>query len=73
MPRPILESLGITYRRVPIVSVGKDVYCDNQAILRGLQETFKDKALATSPSDYAYETLGYVRAWKLTRRLGCAD
>lgn len=62
LPRPILTDLGITYRRVPVVSIGKDVYCDNQAILAGLQASFPDKALPRGPHDYAFETFGYVSA-----------
>ena len=27
-PRPILKNLGITYRRVPVNAIGKDVYVD---------------------------------------------
>lgn len=61
IPRPILEGIGITYRRVPVISIGKDVYIDNHVTLQGLQSAFKDKALPEGPADYAFETFGYVR------------
>ncbi|KAI5366271.1 putative Thioredoxin-like superfamily [Septoria linicola] len=32
LPRRDLESIGITYRRVPILAVGKDIYCDSKVI-----------------------------------------
>lgn len=62
-PRPILTDLGITYRRIPINSIGKDVYCDNRVFLDAVQSIFKDKALPTSPADNAYEALGYRAFW----------
>lgn len=40
MPRPDLEALGIKYRRIPILSIGKDIYCDTRLILQKLEERF---------------------------------
>ena len=62
-PRPILTDLGITYRRIPVNSIGKDVYCDNRIFLDAVHSIFPDKALPTSPSDHAYEALGYRSFW----------
>ena len=62
-PRPILTDLGITYRRIPVNSIGKDVYCDNSIFLDAVQSIFADKALPTSPADHAYEALGYRSFW----------
>ena len=58
-----MTDLGITYRRIPVNSIGKDVYCDNRIFLDAVQSIFPDKALPTSPSDYAYESLGYRSFW----------
>ncbi|BFZ62964.1 hypothetical protein YB2330_004076 [Saitoella coloradoensis] len=33
LPRPDLSLLGINYRRIPLMAVGKDVYCDTRLIL----------------------------------------
>ena len=33
LPRKELEALGITYRRIPLLAVGKDVYCDSSLII----------------------------------------
>ncbi|KAG9185552.1 hypothetical protein G6011_06883 [Alternaria panax] len=56
IPRPILQSLSITYRRVPLLAMGKDVYCDSSLIVSTLQEKFN--ILPTSPADRAYEAFG---------------
>jgi glutathione S-transferase len=62
-PRSSLTDLGITYRRMPVNSIGKDVYCDNQIFLDAVQSIFADKALPTCPADHAYEALGYRSFW----------
>jgi len=61
MPRPILASLGITYRRIPVNAIGKDLYADNRVFVEAVQNTFPEKAaaLAKSPADHAYEAFGY--------------
>ncbi|KAJ7744478.1 hypothetical protein DFH07DRAFT_834454 [Mycena maculata] len=41
LPRPeITEQLGITYRRIPILAVGNDVYCDTSLIASALERRF---------------------------------
>lgn len=37
MPRPDIASLGIKYRRIPILSIGRDVYLDTRLILQKLE------------------------------------
>ncbi|KAK5048354.1 hypothetical protein LTR84_006024 [Exophiala bonariae] len=65
MPRPILADLGVTYRRIPVNAIGKDLYADNRVFLEAIQKIFpeKAKALATSPADHAYESFGYRTFW----------
>jgi glutathione S-transferase len=36
LPRPVLSALAGGYRRIPVMQVGADVFCDTQAILRAL-------------------------------------
>lgn len=36
LPRPDLVLLGINYRRIPLLAIGKDIYADSQAIIRYL-------------------------------------
>lgn len=61
MPRPDLESLGVTYRRIPVTAIGGDVYCDSLLILSTLEKIFSDKTYpsisATTPEHKALEYL----------------
>ncbi|GAB7359617.1 hypothetical protein MBLNU230_g6800t1 [Neophaeotheca triangularis] len=44
LPRPDLEALGVRYRRIPILSIGRDVYCDTRLILQVLEKRFPASA-----------------------------
>ena len=56
LPRPILEKLDITYRRIPLLAIGKDIYADTSLIIDVLQSLFH--GLPTTPADKAYEVFG---------------
>ena len=51
MPRPDLQKIGVNYRRIPVMSVGRDVYCDTRIILRKLEELFPEGRLGASEGD----------------------
>ncbi|ORY65427.1 glutathione S-transferase [Pseudomassariella vexata] len=55
MPRPDVTQLGIAYRRIPLLSIGRDVYLDTRLILQTLEELFPASAahpsLSASTSD----------------------
>lgn len=40
MPRPVLERLGIHYRRIPILAAGRDIYCDSRCIIDHLERLY---------------------------------
>ncbi|KAI0472860.1 glutathione S-transferase [Xylariaceae sp. FL0804] len=40
MPRPDVAALGVAYRRIPLVAIGRDVYLDTRLILRKLEQLF---------------------------------
>ncbi|KAI9714241.1 MAG: hypothetical protein M1828_001172 [Chrysothrix sp. TS-e1954] len=41
MPRPVLrDTFGITYRKIPILAIGRDVYCDTSVIIEALEGLF---------------------------------
>lgn len=41
LPRPELSDLlGITYRRIPVLAIGNDVYCDTRLIATALERRF---------------------------------
>ena len=43
MPRPLLRNnLHLTYRKIPVLAIGNDVYCDTSLILEALEEVFDD-------------------------------
>jgi glutathione S-transferase len=58
MPREQLEELGINYRRIPIMAIGKDLYCDTRLMIHKLEELFPENRLgAQNPFDSAIEYL----------------
>lgn len=41
MPRPLLsKAFGVTYRKIPILALGRDVYCDTSLIVEALEAAF---------------------------------
>ncbi|THW39838.1 hypothetical protein D6D21_07114 [Aureobasidium pullulans] len=57
MPRPDLAALGISYRRIPLLAIGRHVYCDSRLILQVLQEKYPLKNVPLSGSDKAVQRL----------------
>jgi len=58
LPRPDLEALGVSYRRIPVLAIGRDIYCDTRLILQKLESRFPDSPLAAkSPEQKAIEKL----------------
>ncbi|KAF5329306.1 hypothetical protein D9619_009252 [Psilocybe cf. subviscida] len=50
LPRPeITDMLGVTYRRIPILAIGNDVYCDTADIVTALERRF--------PTSQGYESV----------------
>ena len=58
LPREDINALGLKYRRIPIMSIGRDIYCDTRLILQKLEEKFPSGALsALQPDQKAVEKL----------------
>jgi glutathione S-transferase len=59
MPRPDVAVLGIEYRRIPILAIGRDIYNDTRLILRKLEELYPTgiRISASSPDQQAMERL----------------
>ena len=51
MPRPDLKAIGVSYRRIPVLAIGKDVYCDTRIIIEKLEGLFPDGAIGASAAD----------------------
>lgn len=42
MPRPVLARIGVHYRRIPVLAVGRDIYCDSRCIIDHLERLYTD-------------------------------
>lgn len=45
MPKPALTALTGGYRRIPVMQIGADIYCDSQLIVRELERRFPAPSL----------------------------
>ena len=64
LPREDINALGVNYRRIPIMSIGRNVYCDTRLILLKLEERFPSGALgASQPQQKAVEKL--LESWTI--------
>ena len=50
LPRKDLEALGITFRRIPVLAVGKDLYCDSNLIIDLILNKLAKNKVPTSTS-----------------------
>ena len=55
LPRKDLEALGITYRRIPVFAIGKDVYCDSSLIFDVILNNLTKKDVQRTNADPAWE------------------
>lgn len=51
LPRPDVKALGVTYRRIPLMSIGRDLYADTRIILSKLEELLPHGKLGATGSD----------------------
>jgi glutathione S-transferase len=58
-PRPLLDPLTGGYRRIPVMQVGADIYCDTHAILPALERLHPDPSLHPSFTPALAEGLTY--------------
>jgi hypothetical protein len=63
MPRPILsERLGVNYRRIPLMAIGRDIYIDTRIMLRKLESLYPNGKLgATDSFQQGFEDILEVR------------
>lgn len=66
MPRPDLAALGVSYRRIPVLSIGRDIYNDTRLIIQKLETLFPPSSAhpsisASSPSEHAIQKL--LESW----------
>lgn len=46
MPRPDLALLDVGYRKMPLLAIGRDVYCDSRLIISKLEKLYPNSTLA---------------------------
>lgn len=71
MPRPKLrEAFNLTYRRIPVLAIGRDVYCDTSIICDALEHFFPENQgygslypLAADQKDYSSMMRGFAAYW----------
>ncbi|KAJ8115149.1 hypothetical protein OPT61_g3136 [Boeremia exigua] len=50
-PRPDIQQLGINYRRIPVLAIGRDIYCDTSLMLEKLETLFPGQGLSHPGAD----------------------
>jgi hypothetical protein len=46
MPRPDLATIGVQYCCIPVLSIGRDIYCDTTLILDKLEQLYSGSHMA---------------------------
>jgi glutathione S-transferase len=59
MPRPDVAAIGTNYRRIPVLSIGRDIYCDTRLIISKLETLYpsQPQISASAPDQKAIERL----------------
>lgn len=56
MPRPVLSRLNVQYRRIPVLAIGRDIYCDSRAQIETLERLWtQSPKLGADPVTQPYE------------------
>ena len=67
IPRDDLHDLGITYRRIPVACIGKDVFCDNRVFMDAIFEVFPEESKKLQETrgrhESTWEFWGYRTFW----------
>ena len=63
MPRPDVAAIGTSYRRIPILSIGRDIYNDTRLILSKLEELYPSPAYP-SISSFVPEQAAWARLFE---------
>lgn len=56
IPRPDIKALGVEYRRIPILAIGRDVYHDTRLILSKLEALYPTSDTHPSISAYTFQS-----------------
>ncbi|KAJ4988922.1 glutathione S-transferase [Stagonosporopsis vannaccii] len=53
MPRPDLAAIGVNYRRMPLMAIGKDIYIDSRMIISKLESLYPNSPLSATTAEQA--------------------
>lgn len=59
MPRPFLMPLTGGYRRIPVLQIGADIYCDTAIICRVIDEMYPQKTIYPEPRQAMVDSVAY--------------
>ena len=65
LPRPELEALNVKYRRIPILAIGRDIYCDTRLIHAKLESLYPSNNLSSSLSRADLGLCKLLESWTL--------
>jgi glutathione S-transferase len=71
MPRPLLkDNFNLTYRKIPVLAIGKEIYCDTSIIIEALEHFFPESEgyqslypLAADGRNYRPLIRGFASYW----------
>jgi len=56
MPRPVLSRLNVQYRRIPVLAIGRDIYCDSREQIQMLETLWTESPrLGADPKTQSYQ------------------
>ena len=77
LPRPLLhDRLGIKYRRIPLMAIGRDIYIDTRLMLSKLESFFPENQLGDASNGFNAGFLDILEEWVIDggffpRTAGC--
>ncbi|KAK0638765.1 hypothetical protein B0T16DRAFT_338623 [Cercophora newfieldiana] len=63
LPRPDISLLGLKYRRIPILSIGRDIYLDTRLILPKLESLVPGPPLSAPPGSPSLALQSLLSLW----------
>lgn len=63
MPRPVLDRLDVHYRRIPVLAVGRDIYCDSRCIIDHLERSYTERPKLGSDKVYEKGIEHVLESW----------
>ncbi|KAF2484457.1 hypothetical protein BDY17DRAFT_128733 [Neohortaea acidophila] len=63
MPRSVLDRLDVHYRRIPVLAVGRDIYCDSRCIIDHLEKLYTSRPKLGSEHPYERGIEKILETW----------